>query len=63
MKLKLDSFVAGEDGAVTVDWVLLTGLIVGLQVLLLLTPLREALLGTSEAIGDKAAEYEAFLER
>ncbi len=63
MKLRLKAFVTDEQGAVTVDWVLLTGLIVGLQVLLLLTPLRDALLGTSEAIGDKAAEYEAFLER
>ena len=51
-----------EDGAITVDWVVLTALVLGIQVLLLLTPAREALIGVSDNIGAKAEEYGEFLE-
>ena len=43
MREHVKTFIESEDGAITVDWVVLTGLIVGVQVLLLLTPLRNAL--------------------
>lgn len=62
MKSKLKSFLASEDGAVTVDWVVLTALVVGVQILILLTPMRNALVSNSEAIGDVVAEYQVFLE-
>jgi hypothetical protein len=55
-------FARAEDGAITVDWVVLTALVLGIQVLLLLTPAREALMGVSENIGAKAEEYGEFLE-
>lgn len=43
-------FLADEDGAVTVDWVVLTGLIVGLAVLAGQT-MGTAITGGSEAVG------------
>ena len=55
-------FARAEDGAITVDWVVLTALVLGIQVLLLLTPAREALIGVSDNIGAKAEEYGEFLE-
>jgi|GEM_PF-1806629 len=63
MRKLVKSFANSQDGAVTVDWVVLTGLIVGIQVILLLTPMRDALVGVSENIGDKASEYQEFLEQ
>lgn len=62
MRNLVKTFAGSEDGAVTVDWVLLTALIVGLQIAVLLTPMREALVGVSEHIGEKVSEYGAFLE-
>jgi Flp pilus assembly pilin Flp len=62
MRNLVKSFARSEDGAITVDWVVLTALIVGIQVVLLLTPMRGALVGVSESIGDKATEYGEFLE-
>ncbi|AWD23331.1 Flp family type IVb pilin [Fuscovulum blasticum] len=58
----IKSFVISEDGAITVDWVVLTALVVGLQVLILVTSIRESLVGVSENIGDKVSEYEDFLK-
>lgn len=55
-------FARSEDGAITVDWVVLTALIVGIQVILLLTPMRNALVGVSESIGVKVSEYGQFIE-
>lgn len=62
MRKHVKTFVESEDGAITVDWVVLTGLIVGIQVLLLLTPLRNALTDVSTNIGAKASEYGEFME-
>ena len=62
MREHVKTFVESEDGAITVDWVVLTGLIVGVQVLLLLTPLRNALTEVSTNIGSKAEEYGEFME-
>lgn len=50
------AFTRSEDGAITVDWVVLTTLIVALQVALLLAPVREALVSVSETTIDKVAE-------
>lgn len=56
MRKLVKAFAKSEDGAITVDWVVLTALVVGVQVLLLLTPMREALVEVSESIGEKALE-------
>ncbi|WP_395543472.1 Flp family type IVb pilin [Neotabrizicola sp. sgz301269] len=61
MLARLRSFARNDDGAITVDWVVLTALIVGVQVVLLLTPMRNALVSVSESIGAKAEEYGDFL--
>ena len=37
MKLRITHFIASEDGAVTVDWVVLTAAIVGLGVIVITT--------------------------
>lgn len=56
MLARLRSFARDDDGAVTVDWVVLTALIVGVQVILLLTPMRNALVSVAESVGAKAEE-------
>ena len=55
-------FAKSEDGAVTVDWVVLTALIVGIQIAVLLTPMKDSLIGVSENIADQAEQYEEYLE-
>lgn len=62
MRLRLKAFAQEEDGAITVDWVVLTALVVGIQIILLMTPIRNALVGNSEAIGDKVLEYQTYLD-
>ncbi|NGM45323.1 hypothetical protein G5B31_07215 [Rhodobacter sp. SGA-6-6] len=62
MRNLVRAFARSEDGAITVDWVVLTALIVGIQVILLLTPMRNALVGVSESIGVKVSEYGQFIE-
>ena len=54
-------FVQDEDGAVTVDWVVLTAMIVGFQVVLLLTPLREALVNLTVSIANTVSQSEETL--
>ncbi len=62
MQNLVKAFLGSEDGAVTVDWVVMTALIVGLQIAFLLTPMREALVAVSDSISEKVDEYGAFLE-
>ena len=61
MRKHINRFMASEDGAITVDWVVLTALVLGVQILLLLTPMRTSLVDVSESIGAKASEAEAYL--
>jgi hypothetical protein len=58
----LNDFVTREDGAITVDWVVLTALVLGIQIILLMTPIRNSLVGVSESIGSEVDEYGEFLE-
>lgn len=51
MRNLVTAFLGSEDGAISVDWVVLTAAIVGLQIAFLLTPVREALVSVSEYIG------------
>lgn len=55
-------FVTREDGAVTVDWVVLTALVVGVQVMIMVTAIRESLVDVSENIGEEVSEYQDYLE-
>ena len=60
MRNLVTGFLRSEDGAISVDWVVLTAAVVGLQIALLITPIREALTDVSESIGatvDSAAVY------
>lgn len=62
MLMMLNRFVKDEDGAVTVDWVVLTALVLGIQIVLLMTPIRNALVGVASETGDVVTEYSEFLE-
>lgn len=62
MRTLLKNFARSEDGAITVDWVVLTALVLGVQVVLLLTPTRDALVGVSESIAGQVEEYGKFIE-
>ena len=62
MRNVVKAFAKSEDGAVTVDWVVLTALIVGIQIAVLLTPMKDSLIGVSENIADQAEQYEEYLE-
>ena len=62
MRNVVKAFAKSEDGAVTVDWVVLTALIVGIQIAVLLTPMKDSLIGVSENIADQADQYGDFLE-
>ena len=57
MKDWIEGFAKDEDGAITVDWVVLTALIIGVQIVLLIAPMRENLVSVSDAIADRVAEY------
>lgn len=58
---KLKTFFETEDGAVTVDWVVLTALVLGVQIIMLMTPIRNALVGVSTQTGGVVDEYQSFL--
>ncbi|MDQ2064892.1 hypothetical protein Q9295_00770 [Xinfangfangia sp. CPCC 101601] len=62
MPKMIQSFCRSEDGAVTIDWVMITALIVGLQIAVLLTPMREALLGVSGTIADTVTSAGSALQ-
>ena len=51
----ITAFIRDEDGAITVDWVVLTALIVGLNLVIVLTPVREALTSVSAGIATRLA--------
>lgn len=54
-------FLKDEDGAATVDWVVLTAAVVGLMVFLLIVPIRESLVDVSTGIGEQVAQAGQFL--
>jgi Flp pilus assembly pilin Flp len=61
MRKFLASFARDEDGAVTVDWVVLTAAVVALNIAVLVWTMRSEMVGVSESIGEKATEYGEFL--
>jgi len=54
-------FLADEAGAVTVDWVVLTAVVVVFAVLVM-PPIKTAIVDMAIYIGDTIAEYSKFLE-
>jgi hypothetical protein len=49
---KLESFVSGEDGAITVDWVVLTASLVGLGIAAM-----TAVTGNLDTVGDQVDNF------
>ncbi|MCB6179670.1 hypothetical protein LHP98_16225 [Rhodobacter sp. Har01] len=58
----MKTFARDEDGAITVDWVVLTALILGIQIIVLIASMRVSMVDVSESVGDKVTEYGEFLE-
>jgi len=56
-------FVASDDGAVTVDWVVLTAAVLGIQIVILVGFLEDSMVDVSGSIGDKVSEYGDYLEK
>lgn len=52
MRRGVSGFVNDEHGAVTVDWVVLTAAIVGLNMVILFAPAREGLVNLMQTIGE-----------
>jgi Flp pilus assembly pilin Flp len=56
------SFVKSEDGAVTVDWVVLTAAILGIQIVVLIATMEDSMVEVSDSVGNKVTEYGDFLD-
>jgi Flp pilus assembly pilin Flp len=54
-------FATAEDGAITVDWVVLTAAILGIQIVILVGVMEESMVEVSEKIGDKVSEAGNYL--
>jgi Flp pilus assembly pilin Flp len=57
----LTKFLRNEDGGITVDWVVLTAAVVGLQVAVLVAVIRDSLTSLSESSADTITEYGEYL--
>lgn len=53
-------FAKDDDGAITVDWVVLTALVLGIQIIIMVASMRESLVGVSDNIASKIGEFEDF---
>ena len=56
MKQKLARYLSAEDGAVTVDWVVLTAAIVGLA-MIILVPFAASVDGLGQKVGESTVDY------
>ncbi len=56
------NFARDEDGAITVDWVVLTALIVGLQIYMLVTQIKSSIVNVTTDVGGTITEYGDFLD-
>ncbi|MBJ2151854.1 hypothetical protein [Paracoccus sp. IB05] len=52
MRRAVSGFVDNENGAITVDWVVLTAAVVGLNMVILFAPAREGLVNLMVTIGE-----------
>ena len=57
----IKTFIAKEDGAITVDWVVLTAAVVGLQIVILVATIRESLVDVSGKIGGEVTQFNDYL--
>lgn len=55
-------FVAREDGAVTVDWVVLTAAVLGIQIIVLIATMEDSMVEVSGNIGNEVLEYNDYLQ-
>ncbi len=62
MHKRVRSFLKSEDGAVTVDWVVLTAAILGIQIVVLIATMEDSMVEVSTSIGNEVSEYEDFLD-
>jgi len=62
MLRSLKGFATSEDGAVTVDWVVLTGLILGFQIIILIGVMEGSMVDVSDGTAGKIEQYGEFLE-
>lgn len=56
------AFAKDDDGAITVDWVVLTALVLGIQITIMVASMRESLVGVSDSIASKIGEFEDFTQ-
>ena len=55
-------FTTSEDGAVTIDWVVLTALILGFQIIILVGVMEGSMVEVSDGTAGKIESYSEFLE-
>jgi Flp pilus assembly pilin Flp len=61
MTRTIGALISDEDGAVTVDWVVLTASVVGM-VILIYPVISPAITGMAEFIAERISKYHFFLE-
>lgn len=61
MQTGLRNFALDENGAVTVDWVVLTAGVIALNLLLIFTPIRDSVIGVADVIAGVFEEASAYL--
>ena len=57
-----EKFLTSEDGAVTVDWVVLTALVVGLNITVLVLTMKESMVTVSASTAGQIANVEQFMK-
>lgn len=62
MRKLLRTFAKSEDGAITVDWVVLTALILGIQIVVLIATMEDSMVEVSGSIAGEIDEYGQFLD-
>lgn len=58
----LKSFVQDEDGAISVDWVVLTAAVVGLQIVILIGIIENSLTSVSQSVAGEVDKYGELLD-
>lgn len=61
MQTGLRNFALDENGAVTVDWVVLTAGVIALNLLLIFTPIRDSVIGVADVIAGVFEDTSAWL--
>jgi hypothetical protein len=56
------AFASSEDGAITVDWVVLTALIIGIQIVILVGTMRDSMVEVTDTVAAKVEEQADLLD-